>query len=73
MRSSPLSACDAFRTTLDLFEAGLALMRQNLRRTHSDATDDEIDHRLREWLQSRPGAEEGDSCGRPAALSRGIE
>lgn len=73
MRSGPPSAHDAFRTTLDLFEGGLALMRQNLRRAQTDATDEEIDHRLREWLRLRPGAEEGDSSGRPADLSRRIE
>lgn len=45
------SASDAFRTTLDLFSTGLDLMRQNLRRDHPQADDDEIDRRLRQWLQ----------------------
>lgn len=66
MGSGPSSARDAFLATLDLFEAGLSLMRQNLRRADSGATDEEIDHRLREWLRVRPGAEEGDSSGRRA-------
>jgi len=58
------STSDAFRTTLDLFNTGLALMRQNLRRQHPEATEDAIDRRLSEWLLERPGAELGDAPGR---------
>lgn len=42
------STRDAFRTTLDLFNAGLDLKRQNLRRDHPQANEDEIDRRLRQ-------------------------
>lgn len=56
----------AFQATLDLFEMGVALMRQNLRRAAPEAPDDEIDRRLRQWLHERPGAEFGD-CGDPRA------
>ncbi len=58
------SASDAFRTTLDLFTAGVDLMRQNLRRNYPEADDDEIDRRLRQWLHDRPGAASGDGEGR---------
>ena len=58
------SMSDAFQTTLDLFNTGLELMRQNLRRQHPDANDDAIDRRLSQWLLERPGAELGDSAGR---------
>jgi hypothetical protein len=34
-----------------LHEAGVALMRQNLRRRHPDESDGQIDARLRRWLQ----------------------
>jgi hypothetical protein len=54
---------EALQTTLDLFDAGLDLMRQNLRRADPSATDDEIDDRLVNWLHERPGAEAGD-CAR---------
>jgi hypothetical protein len=64
MRSNPASVADAFRTTLDLFETGVDLMRQNLRRSHPGARDEEIERLLREWLLDRPGAESGDSSGR---------
>ena len=55
---------------LDLFETGVALMRQNLRRQFPDADDQDIDRRLQDWLRHRPGAERGDAPGRaldPAA------
>lgn len=59
------SMSDAFRTTLDLFNTGLELMRQNLRRQHPQANEAAIDRRLHQWLLERPGAELGDSAGRP--------
>lgn len=58
------SPADAFKTTLDLFETGLDLMRQNLRRSHPDAGDEEIERLLHDWLLVRPGAESGDCPGR---------
>lgn len=57
---------DAFRTTLDLFETGLDSMRQNFRRTHPEASDEEIERLLHEWLRDRPGAESGDALLRVA-------
>jgi Rv0078B-related antitoxin len=64
MASTSQSAAAAFRATLDLFETGLRLMRQNLRRNHPEATEQEIDRQLRQWLHHRPGAEPGDCPGR---------
>lgn len=60
-----MSPVDAFRTTLDLFDAGLDLMRQNLRRRHPDAGSEDIERLLGAWLADRPGAQSGDSSGRP--------
>jgi hypothetical protein len=65
-----LSPRDAFQTTLDLFQTGVDLMRQNLRRAHPQATEDEIDRLLGRWLRERPGAEHGDGPGRPVDLNR---
>jgi hypothetical protein len=64
MAKTAASIAQAFQTTLDLFETGLALMRQNLKRADPEANDQEIDRRLRQWLHERPGAESGD-CGGP--------
>lgn len=64
MGSSSSSVIESFRAALDLFQAGVDVMRQNLRRRHPGASEDEIDHLLRAWLLERPGAESGDSAGR---------
>lgn len=61
------------RTALDLFEAGVQLMRQNLRRAHAHATDEEIDALLHAWLHHRPGAEHGDCPGRPIEIAAASE
>ena len=46
---------EAFRATLDMFQTGIDMMRQNLRRRHPEAAEHDLD---------RPGAEAGDSAGR---------
>jgi hypothetical protein len=50
--------------TFELFELGIEMMRQNLRRRHPDADDEEIRRRLVEWLHDRPWARHGDAEGR---------
>jgi len=52
---------------LELHEVGVAVMRQNLRRRHPDATQSRIEQLLSAWLHTRPGAEHGDSAGRVSA------
>ncbi|MGH8886588.1 MAG: hypothetical protein ACRDYX_15710 [Egibacteraceae bacterium] len=42
-------------------------MRQNLRRAHPEATAEDIEQLLRDWINHRPGAEWGTP--RPRALS----
>jgi hypothetical protein len=64
MPSTPPSVTDAFRTALELFETGLDLMRENLRRNHPGASEEQIERLLLEWLLERPGAESGDCVGR---------
>ena len=66
---SPSSPIDSFRMALDLFQTGVDVMRQNLRRRHPEAGDEEIERMLGEWLQERPGAEFGDSPGRTVDVS----
>lgn len=66
--SMPPSVVDAFQTTLELFETGLDLMRQNLRRRHPEADHEAIERLLHEWLLDRPGAESGDCPGRVVDL-----
>jgi hypothetical protein len=69
MGSMRSSAADGFRTALDLFEIGVEVMCQNLRRAHPDASSQDIEERLLEWLHERPGAESGDCPGRVVRLS----
>ena len=66
------SIADAFRTTLDLFSTGLDVMRQNLRRSHPEAGDEEIERLLHQWLLDRPGAVAGDCAGRAVEWRAGL-
>jgi len=66
----PTLAARRFRTAMDLFEAGVSMMRQNLKRSFPEADEEEIKMRLRQWLQERPGAEYGDCEGRPVPWPR---
>lgn len=60
-----LAPSQRFDLTCELFEAGLELMRQNLRRQSPAASEAEISAALARWLSTRPGAEIGDTIGRP--------
>ena len=52
------------RTAFDLCEMGESMRRAQLRREHPDATDEVIEALLVAWLETRPGAEDGDGWGR---------
>ena len=54
-----------FQAALDLCELGESIRRVQLRREHPGATDEDIEALLVAWLETRPGAEHGDACGRP--------
>lgn len=71
--SSAAPAARTFRLTLDLFDAGVRLMRQNLRRSDPHADQQEIDRQLLAWLRERPGAEHGDCPGRLVDVRTRIE
>jgi hypothetical protein len=64
------AAAQRLKLALDLFATGEEMMRQRLRRDHPGLSDAQIEARLRQWLQERPGAEFGDSAGKPAAWPR---
>ena len=64
------AAADRFRTALDMFEFGEAMMRQRITRENPGLTADEIETRLVEWLHMRPGAEDGDAVGRSGTWPR---
>jgi hypothetical protein len=58
------------RQACDMFETGVAMMRQNLRRRSPEASDQAIDDALAAWLRDRPGAEHGDAPGHLLDLAR---
>lgn len=60
----PDDAAERFRITLDLHQAGIDLMRQNLRRRNPSESKEQISERVEAWLHTRPGAEHGDAPGR---------
>ena len=49
------------RTAFDLCELGESMRRAQVCREHPDATGEEIEALLVTWLETRPGAEHGDS------------
>jgi hypothetical protein len=64
MGSASSPEVEAFRAALDLFQTGVDLMRQNLRRRHPEVGNEDIERHLAAWLHERPGAEPGDCPGR---------
>jgi hypothetical protein len=60
------TAAERFRDALALTAAGIRLMRLNLERRHPDASPQEIDERLADWLLDRPS----DCPGPPRLLAR---
>jgi hypothetical protein len=63
--AAELTPAEALRVTLELYEFGEDLLRESLRREHPSATEAEIESHVIAWLQTRPGAEQGDAVGRP--------
>ena len=64
------AAATRLRAAIEMFETGVEMMRQTLRRTNPGASEAEIEARLRAWLAERPGAPFGDALGRPVAWPR---
>lgn len=65
---SDLTPAERLNLSLEMFDLGVEIMRQNLRRRHPDEDDAAIAKRLAAWLSERPGAEFGDTVGRVRPL-----
>jgi hypothetical protein len=52
------------RIALEMFGLGESIMRQNLKRMHPAASEEEIEAMVSAWLLERPGAEHGDAPGK---------
>lgn len=59
-----MTPAEKLRAALELHDVGVELMRQNIRRRNPEASEDEVDVLLAEWLRTRPGAKYGDTIGR---------
>jgi len=55
--------------TFEMFEFGVEMMAANLRRRNPDASPEQIELLLEQWLLVRPGAEAGDGDGVPVQLA----
>jgi hypothetical protein len=64
----PLDPAAKLRLACELFEAGVDLMRQKLRRQHPNLDAAAIERLVAEWVSTRPGAEHGDAVGRVRKL-----
>lgn len=69
MRGKQDLASSRFRTAMDLFAAGEAMMRLKLARDNPALDVEEVEQLLVEWLRQRPGAERGD-CPGPSRAAR---
>jgi hypothetical protein len=58
----PLPIEQRLEVALDLHRMGVEIMRQNFVRRHAQATEQQIDDLLAEWMRSRPL----DAPGRPS-------
>jgi len=65
MESEALTPGQKLRLALELFESGRELMRAKIRREEPGLSARELEERLAAWVSTRPGAEHGDSSGRP--------
>ena len=61
----PNTPAARLRMALAMFSDGLSIMRENLRRSFPGASEQEIQRRLRAWLQERPLPGEGEREFRP--------
>jgi hypothetical protein len=55
---------ERFRVALELYDLGEKMLRQRILREHPEASADEVEARVRQWLARRPGAQHGDAAGR---------
>lgn len=58
------------RVAFDLYDTGLAMMRQNLRRRFPGESETAISRRLLEWRLRRADAPDGDAEGRLVPFPR---
>ena len=68
MEDDRASPAEPLRIAFEMFELGVDMMRQSLIRRFPGESETQIEGRLGDWLETRPGAEYGDSWGRPIPI-----
>ena len=61
---------DRLESALEMWEDGVCMMRESLRRRNPAASPEEIESAVDSWLRTRPGAEYGDADGVPVEWPR---
>jgi hypothetical protein len=64
-RESP--GAERCRVSLDLFDLGVQMYRQRVRRQHRQYDEEAVEAEVQAWLFRRPDAEFGDYPGRPSS------
>ncbi len=67
---APPTEAERLEAALEMWEDGVRMMRENLRRRHPAAAEAEIEDLLDAWLTTREGAEHGDADGVPVPRPR---
>ncbi|MCE7873486.1 hypothetical protein DYH09_24370 [bacterium CPR1] len=66
-KAPELSDAEKLRQAIEMVDAGIEMMRLNLRRQFPDDPQASIEERLLAWLRERPGAPQGDGVGVPSS------
>ena len=64
------AAAKRLEHAIELSELAEEMLRMKLQRAHPEASNAEIEALIDAWYLERPGAEHGDSPGRPTVLPR---
>ncbi len=70
--AAPLSPAEKLKLSLQMFEYGCQLMRQNLRRRFPELDAAALEHALQDWLRNRNDTDCGDGPLRLGSWPRGV-
>ena len=70
--ATPLSPAEKLRLSLQMFEYGCQLMRENLRRRFPELDTEALEQALQAWLRDRPETASCEGPLRPGTWPRGV-
>jgi len=71
-RAAPLSPAEKLKLSLQMFEYGCQLMRENLRRQHPELDAEALERALQAWLRNRSDTDYGGGPMRLGKWPRGV-